>query len=262
MNTITTTELDYTAYLERQLQAITPESVVEQAWKVRASGNFRFINGSWTPQEYKGFAVVSMVDNNPGNAIFQGQLAALQQELISRLDQPSVYYPLPVESFHQTVANTLSDHRFKQQLVATGKLPSFPQIVADTFTAMPVAPGSHPVSMRMVGFSVFGSSIGLLGVIDDPADYARILQFREQIYGNAALAALDVKRTRPFIGHVTLLYVEQTLDVAGRQQLAEVVNTLNQELPSLTFQLSHATLCYYDDLSLFQPVKNVPEIKL
>ena len=118
MDTTSTAELDYTAYQERQLQAVTPESVVEQAKKVRASGNFRFINGSWVPQEYKGFAVVSMVSNNPGNTIFQGQLAALQQELISRLDQPLVYYPLPVESFHQTIANTLSDHRFKQQLVA------------------------------------------------------------------------------------------------------------------------------------------------
>jgi hypothetical protein len=90
------------------------------------------------------------------------------------------------------------------------------------------------------------------------------LHFREAFYGDAGMAALDVRRTRPFIGHVTLAYVETDLDFARREALAAAAHELNREFfagPSF-FPLEGAELRRYDHLSEFKGDPSFPRYTL
>lgn len=259
-----TADFTYDAYQLRQENAIQPGSITAQADRVRPSGHFAHTHNGWQPQHYKGFAVISMVSSNPGNEWLQQQLTTLQHQLLSRLHQPTAYFPLPVASFHQTIANTLSDQRFQQHLVQTGLLPQYPALVQQAFQHIPPATATAPIRLQLTGLSIFGTSIGLLGTFDNPHDYQRITSFRRHFYATPTLAALDVKMTRPFIGHVTIAYIEKELNATQKEHLATVINELNQQLhlQPLAFQITHTNLHYYNHLAEFQQVPEHPQFNL
>ena len=62
---------------------------------------------------------MTMMDSDPANLPLTSQLKEIQDELINQLGTES-YYLLPPPSFHQTIANTLSDTRFKKFIQETG----------------------------------------------------------------------------------------------------------------------------------------------
>jgi hypothetical protein len=96
--------------------------------------------------------------------------------------------------------------------------------------------------------------LGVLGAFENEADYRRILHFRSGFYSDPGLAALDVRMTRPFIGHITLAYIETDLTGEQRQQLAAAVHALNGQLKEAepVFHFSSTALRRYEDLSAFR----------
>ena len=221
-------------------------------------------NGAgWSPQPYPGFAVVSMVDENPGNTPLPDALKAIQVELLEQCPWEGCLYPLPASSFHQTVANTLSEERFLQYIVRPGLEPVYPDLIATVFEKMPVRPAST-LPMRLIGLSIFGTALGILGVFDNEADYCRILDFRSAFYGDPGLQALDIRMTRPFIGHITLAYIEADLNTRQREELAAAVHRINRSLGrSLpAFNLSLAGLRRYHHLSAFLREVDYPQYHL
>ena len=84
--------------------------------------------------------------------------------------------------------------------------------------------------MKLIGLSIFHTAIGILGVIESEEEYLQITSFRSQFYNDPALAAMDVRMTRPFIGHITLAYIERELGSDDKKKLAAVVNDINENL--------------------------------
>ena len=84
--------------------------------------------------------------------------------------------------------------------------------------------------MRLIGLSIFGTALGLLGVFENEVDYCRILDFRSAFYSDPGLQALDIRMTRPFIGHITLAYIESDLHAWQREKLAAAVHNINRSL--------------------------------
>ncbi len=125
-----------------------------------------------------------------------------------------------------------------------------------------IAPSEEPepVRMKMVGLSIFGTAIGMLGVFDDQDAYNRVTRFRAGFYGNPDLAALDVRMTRPFIGHVTLTYIEHYLNKNQKDQLANVVTEVNESLTGekLYFNITQTGLRRYHHLAEFIKQDNYP----
>lgn len=257
---IKTTDLPFLDYTRRQFREITPERIRERSLEVGPSGNFRLNGRNWEPQEYEGFAVVSMVAGNPHNELLPFELEGLQIELISNLYPADAFYRLPASSFHQTVANTLSAERFRNAIVDRGLEPAYPGIVKNAFAAIDPPPPAGPARMRMIGLSIFGTSLGMLGVFEEEEDYNRILRFRSQFYENEQLASLGVVMTRPFIGHVTLLYIEKELDKVQKTHLAETVIGINEQLARKNshFLLSHTELRRYHHLAEFKKTDQYP----
>lgn len=252
-------DLSITDYQKRQWQEIASSRIEHCAFEVQQAGNFRHMAGSWLPNEYTGFAVVSMVEGNPSNSLLPFQLKQIQLELEERLSGTDSYYMLPPASFHQTLANTLSNERFKQKIVAPGIESSYPHIVEQAFGKIPPVAGES-IKMKLIGLSIFSNALGILGTFEQEEDYTRILHFRSHFYNDLQLSNLDVRMTRPFIGHVTLAYVERELDYDDRLRLAKVVREINERLyhGPLYFHIDQAELRRYQHLAEFKKQNHFP----
>jgi hypothetical protein len=260
----TISDLSFQEYTDRQFREVEAHRLLERAMTLRPSGNYRYVGASglsdgkgWVPQSYPGFAVVSMAAENPGNEALPEMLRAIQTELAEQCPWEQALYLLPPCSFHQTVANTLSEERFLQQIHRPGLEPAFPSMVAKVFTAIRTGPGGT-LPMRLIGISIFGTALGLLGVFEKESDYQRITAFRSAYYADEQLAALDVRMTRPFIGHITLAYIEADLSKEQREQLAGAIHTINRSLGSPEFTLSLTGLRRYHHLSAFLREEDYP----
>jgi len=227
--------------------------LMERAMAVRPSGNYRYDGNGWEPQPYPGFAVVSMVDENPGNEGLADLLGKVATGLTERCPWEEGIYLLPADSYHQTVANTLSEKRFLDHIVDAGLEAEYPGMVEKAFGGISVT-ATAPLAMKMIGLSIFGTALGVLGVFEKEADYQRILHFRSGFYSDPGLAALDVRMTRPFIGHITLAYIETDLTGQQRQHLAAAVHALNGQLKEVepVFHFSSTGLRRYEHLSAFR----------
>src|SRR6202000_3200973 len=76
-----TGDMSFDEYNTRQLYEISPERNHDRAFRTKAAGKFFYNDGVWTPGEYEGFAVVSMLNENPGNEPLAARLVEVQKEL-------------------------------------------------------------------------------------------------------------------------------------------------------------------------------------
>jgi hypothetical protein len=257
-------DLSFADYNKRQLYEVSAERNTERALKTKPAGNFCFHDNHWSPLEYEGFAVVSMLNENEGNAPLAARLKDVQKELQINLQPRYAFYQLPADSFHQTVANTLSADRFKNNILNAGLEEEYPAFVLNAFEQIPPSPSTQPIRMKMVGLSIFGTAIGLLGIFEREDDYYRILNFRAGFYADKKLTQLDVRMTRPFIGHITLAYIEHNLNKNQKDHLAGVINEVNETLSGEEnyFCISQTGLRRYHHLAEFIKQDNFPVISL
>ena len=258
--TASTMDLAFEDYNQRQIHEISAGRNRERALDARPAGNFVYKNDGWQPLEYEGFAVVSMLGENPGNEPLTARLTAIQKELSLNLSPRTAFYQLPPQSFHQTVANTLSADRFKQHILHAGLEETYPSIVGKALNTIPSTEGESLIRMKMAGLSVFGTAIGILGVFEDENDYNHIVNFRSAFYADEQLAKLDVRMTRPFIGHITLSYIEQNLNKNQKEHLARVINEINESLAieDNYFNIQRTGLRRYHHLADFMKKDNYP----
>lgn len=257
-------ELSFAAYQERQLHEISPAGLAARAEKLAPAGQFTFRGGRWTPESYVGHAVVSMAATSPQNRMLIEVLSELQHSLVGCFSAPDILYPLPVASFHQTIANTLSDEKHRQLVVERGLAEDYPRLVTEAFTEFPPAAPRETLAMSMVGVSLFRTAIGVLGIFNREEGFYRVLQFRDHFYHHPRIAELGIRRTRPFIGHITLAYLERDLDASQRQQLVDVVSSINRSFAFRVpqFHLPLAELRAYDHLADFKSLPGLPQYRL
>lgn len=253
-------ELSFAAYQGRQCYEVSPEGLRARAGKLMPGDKFRFLNGAWRPQPYPGHAVVTMVDGFAANAALAAQVRWTQHELSHGFNASDALYLLPPASFHQTIANTLSAENHQRLVVERGLTAGYPGMVTDVFTEMPRPRDERPVLMRMIGLSIFSTAIGLLGVFEQEEHFHRVLQFRDRFYAHERIAGLGIRRTRPFIGHITVAYLERLLSAGERTRLVDLLIAINREIATreLRFHLPHAELRAYDHLADFKPLPHLP----
>jgi hypothetical protein len=222
-------DLSYADHEERQRCAISAQGLVDAATKLGIGGKFRRIGDIWQPQPYPGVAVVSMVDEGGKNAATIAAINALRTQLASELDTEACYL-LPVDSYHQTIANTFSDARYQRHIIDSGNQQSYPALLRQAF-----------------------AEFGLLGVFADVEHYKRIVSLRQQFYGYQPLRALGLSRTRPFIAHVTMGYFECALDQPQREHIVALFTEINRALykEPLVFSMHRAQARCYDHLATF-----------
>jgi hypothetical protein len=266
MLTATEMELSFAAYQARQHHEVSLEGLADRAARLAPGGKFRFADGTWHPQPYPGHAVVAMVEGVAANGPLADRLRWMQHELIHGFPARDAVYLLPPASFHQTVANTLSDEKHQRLVVDRGLAGSYARQVTDVFAELPPSPSilTTPVSLRLAGLGIFSTAIGALGVFDHEHDFRRVLHFRDHFYGHERIASLGIRRTRPFIGHATIAYLERPLTSSERDRLVDVVAGLNRVIATrdIRFHLPHAELRAYDHLAEFKALPGLPVYRL
>ncbi|BET68657.1 hypothetical protein ASA1KI_35750 [Opitutales bacterium ASA1] len=253
-------ELRPDVYDARQRHEITRRGLEARAALVRPGGRFTLTPDGWSPRPYVGHAVVSMVADDHRNGALRESLERIGAELVDGLGVPGALYPLPQDSWHQTLANTLSDARYREYVVGKGLVGRYPARVASALADCGCEEQKRVVAMRMIGVSIFGTALGLLGVFEREDEFERVLRLRDRFYDHAETRELGIRRTRPFIGHVTVAYVEQVLDDEQRARLVDVVDTVNQGLRGRepSFHMPIAALRAYDHLAEFRPLAGLP----
>lgn len=259
-----TEELAYEAYQARQLHEISEDGLRARAPRLGIGGRAEWDGSQWKPLPYPGFAMQAMVEASQDCHVLSIELQETQQRLMNLVERPGVLYPLPAASFHQTVVNTFSADRLERHIIAPGLLDSFPQRIADSLNDWDAPEGEAPPTMRLIGLSLFRTAIGLLGVFDKKSDFERILSFRDFAYSHPDLTSIGLARTRPFIGHVTLAYLESTLTPHEADALVEGIVRINHDLRQqrIDMQMPWAELRRYDNLSDFIPHPSYPKAKL
>ncbi len=255
----TVSEYTFESYQDRQWNYISDERIKLSLDHMRYGDRFRYENGIWTPEPYPGFAVVSMVNDNPGNDSLMPRLLYYRDQLIREISDAAICYVLPANSFHQTIANTLSSDRYQKYLVETGIIDTYPQLIEEVFSQAPGTALDQPVRMRMIGFSVFGSSMGLLGIFEEASEYHAIQEFRDFLYTHSRLNEIGIRRTRPFIGHITYAYFGPSA-LNSKEKIVDLLTFLNKEIAgeNLVFHISKAQLKYYHNLSSFHTQPGYP----
>lgn len=263
MSVAVTQELSFAAYQERQLAAITEEGVKKSLLKAKCSDKFTFERDHWVKHPYPGYAVVSMLENNPDNHHLSNVLQALQADLIWETKLNNYLFQLPAPSFHQTIANTLSAERFLTKIRNNDMEHTYPFMIEAAFQNYMHSNGK-PIRMKICGISIFGSSLGVLGTFESEEDFKRVITFRNHFYADTDLANLGIKWTRPFIGHITLAYFGKSLIASVQEKLYAKINELNLLLAKeeLFFNIEKTELRRYDELSVFQNLPFYPSVKL
>ena len=253
-------ELNFETYNARQRYEVTPQGLWKRAENIRATDKFKSHHGIWEKLPYPGYAVVSTLNGGSENEDLIGELESLQQLLAAKLNDSNKYYLLPVDSFHQTIANTLSGERFKKNVIAQGIENHFPGIISQAFEKIQPTWSEGPIEMKLIGVGIFGSALGVLGTFSRKEDFEMIVRFREQFYSNSVLNLIDIRRTRPFIGHVTLMYAVGDFSEGERFQLGEICSYVNKALEgrSLIFKITKAELRSYENLSAFERQPHYP----
>lgn len=253
-------ELTYEQYQYRQCAEIDPEKLKYRAESLRNAKKFYLRGSKWQGYPYNGYSIVSMVNENPQNSKLNIRLKEIQDSMSDRLICSTKLCFLPPSSFHQTIANTLSGARFGENIIDKGLGAAFPSLIAEAVASLPVSTAKKPIEMKMMGLSIFSNAIGMLGVFASQEDFAKILSFRDAVYENSALNRIGIERTRPFIGHITLAYLEGELTDQEKQQLVYTCCLINQSIKRqrLRFYIQQAELRSYVDLSDFHADPEYP----
>ena len=255
-----TEELTYAVYQERQLAETQIAQLLHRSGNIHYGHKFEFHQGQWQAESYPGYAILAMLDQHPGHAALIEKLQDWQEAIIASTALAHKLYPLPPASFHQTIANLLSAEKYFQHIVEAGLVEAFPTIVAKAMAEISPATEQEPIAMRLLGLSLFGSALGVLGVFEKEQDFQRILDFRQQFYHHPDLQAIGIRRTRPFIGHITLLYFGADIQAVDGEKIAHVCAKINAQLQAnpLYFNIQHAHLMRYPHLAEFNHWPHFP----
>lgn len=256
-------DLDFTTYQKRQALYVSESQIRLDSQRIQCSNKFLYVNHRWVKNPYPGYAVVARLNHHENNAVLQSKLAALQLHIAALSSIP--VFSLPPESYHQTIANTVSDSRFLEHVRIPNREQGFLHAVRNHFKECTMPPQPSPLVMRPAGLSIFGSSYGMLFSFTSEDPYRFILYFREQFYANAVLHSYDIRQTRPFIGHITLGYFGTDSTQEQKMQFANLIVSLNrsQEFQALPpFIMPRFVLNQYDELSCFNEYPQSPSFPI
>lgn len=137
--------------------------------------------------------------------------------------------------------NKIRNKREEEFLLVLSRL--FPQI-----------PNLKPLKYEVKGLTIFPQ--GVIAVIVSPVtedDYLWLQIFRHYVYTDEILKELNVERKRPFVGHITLFYIEEELSGEDRVRVADAVIDINRSFfpKPLPFNVRQAEVRKFEDFSAF-----------
>ncbi|MGL5065525.1 MAG: DUF1868 domain-containing protein [Microcoleus sp.] len=184
-------------------------------------------------------AITPPAGEDSANSALYTNLHECQQQLLQELNPGSIV-PLPVDSFHLTVADLIWNSAFRD---ASSHNPEFEkqlrQRMADSFAASkPELASSPPIRWLVLGWIVMTRAVGVCLAPADENSYKQIVEFRRSIYQNHDLIALGIEQQYHLTAHITLGYFGDVGPNLKRDRLCSVLCDLNDRWLDKPQQLS------------------------
>lgn len=245
---------NYQTYLNRAMRLILPDTHRSQVQLIQESPKFRphpELGRAAVP--FPGYTIVTPPGNEDNkNLGFYRALAEQQQQLLQQMGA-NLFAPVPLESFHLTLADLIWDSAYRHTTETNPNFePQLQQCLAQIFEqCQPIAEGKE-IEFQAVGLMVMTRAIAMCLAPVDEYSYERILKFRRTIYQNHDLIRLGIEQQYYFTPHITLGYFGAIPSADDLSVLGDRIVEINQQWldsGSREFWVHRAELRKFDDMT-------------
>jgi hypothetical protein len=238
----------YQEYINRVARLTLPSACALQLQGIQQSP--KFVEGK--PVSFPGYSVITPpAAEDDVNQQFYQQLDTLQRQLFDGLGQ-NFFIPLPMASFHFTLADLIWDESYRQVVKDN---PSFDRElqrqVAASIDEYQAESDNQPIFWQLWGIITRPRAIMACLVPKDQNSYQSVIKLRRALYQNAGIISLGVEQQYDLTAHITLGYFDNIPDSLNRDRLCIVMSQINDrlvesELPQFT--LKQAQLRKFEDM--------------
>lgn len=242
---------DFADYRTKVAKQIADKALGDTALGLTPAGKFE--NGC--PKLYPGYTIITSPydDESDGeNRRTYQALARVQESLVKHFNSHT-FAPVPVSSFHLTIADLIAGSTFAKKEAIEGWESDLRETLRPVFERAQCFVRKPP-RLLVCGLGLFSSVIVAAITSEDEFGYYQLLRLRESIYNDRRLQAFGIKRPKySFMGHITMGYVEARPDPESAASLSRMISRINERefLKALPFKVTKVELRRFDDMSHF-----------
>ena len=215
----------YQAYINRIAHLTLPATCSTQLQNIQPSPKF----SAGQAVDFPGYSVITPPQQDDStNQSFYTQIAALQQNIVGQLE-PGFVVPLPLESYHLTIADLIWEQAYQQ---AVSENPNFEtelqQQITQSFQQYQTPQTS--IQWQLLGIAIRPRAIMACMVPKDQASYQAIVNLRQTIYQNAGLIGLGIEQQYDFTAHITLGYFDLIPANLNRAEICVIISQISDRL--------------------------------
>lgn len=257
----------YQLYLNRIVRMTLPQAYQNQVQHIQESTKFYHPPvGSSQVLPFPGYTIITppQVDNPTNNQFYQ-DLYSYQRQLLELPLDVDLITPLPLESFHLTLADLIWDSAYKN---ACDRHPNYESDLQSCVSKIfqqyhhQYPQLKTPIRWSFAGLIVMSRAVGIALVPKDSSDYEQIINLRRLIYQDPQLIGLGIEQHYHFTAHITLGYFRTIPPNLERDRLVYFLDALNQDWLGKTpdFIVNKAELRKFDDMNSFYRQPDWPAI--
>lgn len=249
---------NYQTYLNRIVRMTLPQAYQNQVQHIQESMKFHHSpSQSSQAAPFPGYTIMTPPQADESiNSQLYAQLHKLQSQLLELPFDADLIVPLPLASFHLTLADLIWDSAYKNACSLNPnyeiELRSCIQNIFQQYQHKYPQPQT-PIIWRFSGLIVMPRSIGVALVPRNTSDYEQIINFRRLLYQNSQLIGLGIEQHYYFTAHITLGYFRTISANLNRDRFVDLLDQLNQTWldQPLEFVINRAELRKFDDMNRF-----------
>lgn len=249
---------NYQTYLNRIVRMTLPQAYQNQVQHIQESTKFHHSPSQGSQAApFPGYTIITPPQGDDSiNSLLYTQLHKLQCQLVELLSDANLIVPLPLASFHLTLADLIWDSAYKN---ACSLNPNYEVELRDCIQSIfqqyqnKYPHLQTPIIWRYSGLIVMPRAIGVALVPRNASDYEQIINFRRLVYQNPQLVGLGIEQHYHFTAHITLGYFRTIPANFNRDRFVDLLDQLNQTWldQTLEFTIHRAELRKFDDMSHF-----------
>ena len=239
----------YQTYVNRVAPMTLQATLEAQLKNIQHSPKFE----QTKPVSFPGYTFMSpLAAEDTANADFYHSLPSCQQQLLDKVD-PGLIIPLPLPTFHLTVADLIWNDAYHQALATNPDFESqLKQYISSSCqNYQKLVTNRHPIKLQLLGLTIFPRAIVGCLVPQNEEDYQKILELRRSIYQNQDIISLSIQQQYIFTAHITLAYFGDIAPNLDRARLAEIISSINEQWidqPPQILTVAQALLYKFDDM--------------
>ena len=218
----------YQDYINRVARLTLPTACSMQLQTIQPSPKFVDLQ----PVSFPGYSVITpTAKEDTANADFYNQTETIQKQLSQQLEA-EFFIPLPLTSFHFTLADLIWDESYRQAVAANSEFDrQLQQQIAASFQQyQEFISEPKPLTWQLWGVVTRPRAIMACLVPKDQESYDSVIKLRRFIYQNSGLIGLGIEQQYDFTAHITLGYFGNIPPSLNRGRLCIVLSQINDRL--------------------------------